>query len=70
MSLSFKKKSGFAGLLGIISAIVLLALAFHYPVRIIDALSSEQVSDFDINKLEIHDSYRDLEIKDLDDSFV
>lgn len=49
MSLSFKKKSGFAGLLGIISAIVLLALAFHYPVRIIDALSSEQVSDFDIN---------------------
>ena len=43
------KKSGFAGLPGIILTIILLALAFHYPVRIIDALYSEPVSDFAIN---------------------
>lgn len=45
----FKKNSGYSGLIGFISIVAILALAFHYPIQIVDALSSEPVPGFEIN---------------------
>lgn len=38
-----------SGFIGLFSVIVILAIVFHYPIRIIDALTSEPVPDFGIN---------------------
>jgi len=38
----------YGGIIGFFAVIVLFALLFHHPIRIVDALSSEQVPGFDI----------------------
>jgi len=39
----------YSGFIGLFSVIVILAIVFHYPIRIIDALTSEPIPDFGIN---------------------
>jgi len=39
----------YSGYIGLFSVIVILAIIFHYPIQIVDALSSEPVPGFDIN---------------------
>ncbi len=38
----------YSGFIGFFSIIVILALGFHYPIQIVDALSSEPVPGFDV----------------------
>ena len=38
----------YSGFIGFFSVIVILALVFHYPIQIVDALSSEPVTGFEI----------------------
>lgn len=48
----FRANSGFkaySGIIGFFATIVVLATVFHYPIQIVDALTSEPVTDFGIN---------------------
>jgi hypothetical protein len=48
MSDILKRIKAYSGFIGFFSGIIMLAFVFHYPIQILDALSSEPVPGFDI----------------------